>query len=120
MRPPPRLRLEPRPSRIARAMVASGCAAMATLVLALPLDAWATAGALLAVALAAGRSVWHCAGRGVPVLLHIGHDRRLAVTGRDGRSHDGEILDDTYVGARLTTIVWRPDRAAWFRPDTRV
>lgn len=116
MKLPPRLRLEPRPSRVAGVAVTVGGAAMATLVLALPLDAWTTAGALLAIAVAAGRGVWHCAGRGVPALLHIGHDRRLAVTGRDGRARDGEILDDTYVGARLTTIVWRPDCAAWFRP----
>ena len=30
---------------------------------------------------------------------------------RDGRSRDGSIQDDSYVGEHLTTIVWRPDDA---------
>lgn len=116
MKPPPRLRLEPRPSRIACVAVAIGSVGMAMLVLALPLDAWITAGALLAVAVAAARGLWRCAGRGVPALLNVGDERRLTATGRDGRFRDGTILDDTYVGACLTTIVWRPDGAAWYRP----
>jgi hypothetical protein len=116
MKPPPRLRLEPRPSRIACAAIAAGCAAMAALVASLPLEPWMSAGALLAILGVAVRGLWLCSGRGVPALLHVGHDRRLTASTRDSRTLDGSILDDSYVGARVTTIVWRPDRAAWFAP----
>jgi hypothetical protein len=120
MKPPPRLRLEPHPSRIACAAIAVGCAAMAALVALLPLEAWTTAGALLAILGVAVCGFWRCAGRGVPVLLHVGHDRRLTASTRDGRSHDGSILDASYVGARLTTIIWRPDGAARWAPARTV
>ena len=116
MKPLPRLRLEPRPSRIACAAIASVCAAMASLVLLLPLDWWMTAAALLAIIGVAGRGFWRCTGRGVPALLHVGHDRRITATARDGRPRDGSILDDSYVGAHVTTIVWCPDRASRFSP----
>ena len=59
--------------------------------------------------------LWRCTGRGVPALLHVGHDRTITVTGYDGRSHAGSVLDDTFVGAWLTTIVWRRDTLAWWR-----
>ena len=116
MKSPPRLRLEPRPSRIACAAIAVGCAAMAVLMLFLRLDWWMTAAALLAIIGVAGRGFWRCTGRGVPALLHVGHDRRITATARDGRSRDGTILDDSYVGAHVTTIVWRPDRASRSSP----
>ena len=116
MKPPPRLRLEPRPSRIACAAIATGCTAMSALVASLPLEPPMTADALLAIVWVAVRGFWRCTGRGVPALLHVGHDRRLTASTRDGRTRDGSILDDSYVGARVTTIVWRPDRAAWFAP----
>ena len=68
---------------------------------------------LIVAVLAAG--LWRCSGRGVPALLHVGIDRRITVTGRDGRSRTGVILDDSYVGAWLTTIVWRQDGMPWWR-----
>ena len=111
MKPPPRLRLEPRPSRIACAAIAAASAVLSALMLILPLDTGATAAALIAIVGVAGRGFWRCTGRGVPAILHVGHDRRITATARDGRSRDGTILDDSYVGARLTTIVWRPDGA---------
>jgi hypothetical protein len=61
-------------------------------------------------------SLWRCTGRGVPALLHVGLDRRITVTRSDGRSQSGAILDDSYVGARLTVIVWRADDRPWWRP----
>jgi hypothetical protein len=60
--------------------------------------------------------LWRCTGRGVPALLHVGIDRGMTVTGRDGRSRAGVILDNSYVGAWLTTIVWRADGIRWWRP----
>ena len=114
MKPPPRLRVEPRPSRIACAAIAGGCLALAMLVVLLPLEAWTAAIAIVAILGVAGRGFWRCTGHGVPALLHVGHDRRITATGRDGRSRDGAILDDTYVGASVAAIVWRPDRARRF------
>ena len=116
MKPPPRLRLEPRPSRVACVGIACACSALAVLVLLMPLDAWATTAELLAIIGVAGRGLWCCTGRGVPALLHVGHDRRITATAPDGHSRNGTIQDDSYVGARLTTIVWCPDRASRFAP----
>jgi hypothetical protein len=52
----------------------------------------------------------------VPALVHVGIDRTITVTDRHGRSRNGVVDASTYVGARLTTIVWRHDRAAWWQP----
>lgn len=116
MRPSPRLRLEPRPSRIACAAIVAGCSGTATLVALLPLPFAATLGCtlILAAVLAAGLS--RCVGRGVPALLHVGIDRRIAVTDRTGRSNAGAILDDSYVGPALTTLLWSADGDPWWRP----
>jgi len=116
MKPPPRLRVEPRPSRIACVAIAIGCISTGMLIVALPLEPWTVALTLLAIAGVALHGLRRCAGHRFPALLHIGLDRRLTVTARDGRSRDGSILDDSYVGARLTTIVWRPDNAPWYAP----
>jgi hypothetical protein len=116
----PRLRLEPRPSRLGCAAVVTGCALAAILVIVLPLDAWAVAVAWLAIVLVIVRGLHRCGERGAPALLHVGLDRRITVSARDGRSRDGAILDDSYVGAWLTTIVWRPDGAAWYAPTRSI
>lgn len=116
VKPPLRLRLEPRPSRIGCALALAACVATATLLAGLPLP-WvvqATGGAAIASVAISG--LWRWRGRGVPALLHVSVDRRITVTGRDGRSRDGAILDDSYVGAWLTTVVWRADREPWWRP----
>jgi len=114
MNPPPRLRIEPRPSRLACAAIVMGCAASSVLTLLLPIEAGVKVAAMLVICVVAIRGLWRCSGRGVPALLHVGHDRRITASARDGRSRDGSILDASYVGARITTIVWRPDRASRF------
>ena len=116
MRTPPRLRLEPRPSRIGFALIAFACAAVAVLmgILPLPWPVAARLAALIGVTLRAGHR--HCVGRDVPALAHVGIDRTITVTNRAGRSHDGIVLADSYVGALLTTIVWRANGAPWWRP----
>ena len=48
-------------------------------------------------------------GRHAVCSLRIGGDRRISLTRADGRSMHGRLLPSTYVGARLTTLVWRPD-----------
>ena len=84
----------------------------------LPLGVAAAGGCLVAVVLVS--TLWRCTGRGVPALLHVGLDRRITVTGSDGRSQSGAILDDSYVGAWLTVIVWRADDLRWWRPARAV
>lgn len=84
----------------------------------LPLGVAAAGGCLVAAVLVS--SLWQCTGRGVPALLHVGLDRRITVTGSDGRSQSGAILDDSYVGPWLTVIVWRADGLRWWRPARAV
>jgi hypothetical protein len=111
----PRLRLEPRPSR--RAAVAFTLAAIVTtgVVLALPLGVAGRLAALAAavVAIDARLRALH---RGVPALIHLGLDRRIAVTRRDGRTVEGRVLPASYVGARVVSLVWCPDGWPWWRP----
>jgi hypothetical protein len=117
---PARLRLEPQPSRIGCIAVLGACALAAALLaaLSLPLARAAAAGCLILAVLVS--SLWRCTGRGVPALLHVGLDRRITVTGSDGRSRSGAILDDSYVGAWLTVIVWRADELPWWCPASAV
>jgi hypothetical protein len=116
MQAPQRLRLVPRPSRIGCASVSAACAISAVLLAAvpLPLALLLPSAAIILVVLAKG--LWHCTGRGVPALLHVGIDRRITVTAFDARSRGGTILDDSFVGAWLTTIVWQPDGMPWWHP----
>lgn len=116
MRSHPRLRLEPRPSRIACAAIIAGCSATAALVAVLRLPLMATLGCAAIVIAVLVSSLWRCTGCGVPALLHVGIDRRVAVTDRTGRSREGAILDASYVGSSLTTLVWRADGDRWWRP----
>ena len=112
----PRLRLEPRPSRIGFALNTLGCLAAAVLLafLALP---WAVASAgIAAIGITFHCGHWRCVGRGVPAIAHLGIDRTITVTNRQGRSRNGLVLADSYVGAMLTTILWRENGAPWWRP----
>jgi len=116
----PRLRLTPRPSRIGCAAVAIGCVLASVLLalLPLPLAGYAPCALVILAVLISG--CWRCTGRGLPALLHVGIDRRITVTDCNGRSRAGAILDDSYVGAWLTTIVWRWDESPWWRPATAI
>ncbi len=90
--PIPRLRIELRPSRAGCALVVAGCmlASLLLAVLSLPVAVVVPGTAVVAAVLFSG--FWRCTGRGLPALLHVGIDRRLAVTGCDGRSREGAIL----------------------------
>jgi hypothetical protein len=116
MHTPPRLRLEPRPSRIGFALIMLACTAAAFLVafLALPWPVEVALAAMIGITIYGGHR--HCVGRDVPAMTHVGIDRTITVTNRDGRSRDGIVLADSYVGALLTTIVWRANGAPWWRP----
>jgi hypothetical protein len=115
MDPPPRLRLAPGPSRFGRAAVIAACALAIVLLAALPIPMAGLVTGTAAVVAVLARGLWRCAG-GVPASLEVGVDRRIAVTDRAGHSRAGSILEDSYVGARLTTIVWRADGEPWWRP----
>jgi len=111
------------PSRIARVWVI--CLAFGTLALTLtlPVEWWAGAGA--AVPIAAWTALWFRdlrVGRHAACRLRVDGDRTLSLTTLDGRTLRGRILPSTYVGARLTALVWRPEgrrfaRAQCVLPD---
>ena len=113
---PQRLRLAPRPSRIGCAAVSSACAFAAVLLAALPLPLVLLLPCAAVILVVLVKGLWRCTGRGVPALMHVGMDRRITVTALDGRSRAGTILDDSFVGTWLTTIVWQPDGMPLWRP----
>ena len=104
MDPPRRLRLEPRPSRAAAFAFALAGVATTGVLLTLPLG---TAGrlAVVAGAVIAIDARLRALRRAVPALIHLGLDRRIAVTTGDGRTRDGSVLASSYVGARVVTVV---------------
>ena len=110
MRAVPRLRIEPRPSRLLSRALAAGALATATLATSLPLPWSVRVVLVLAVALVALRAARRTLGRGLPAIVHVGLDRRLSVTRSDGCTQAGTLSCATYVGFRLVAIVWRPDR----------
>ena len=64
---------------------------------------------------------WGCGPRAVHALWVTG-DRLVVVRHGSGRLVAGHVRSASYVGARLTTIVWRPDgarmsRSLWLLPD---
>ena len=120
MHTPPRLRIEPRPSRVGLAMIALACFAAAGLVAALPLASPVALACLVAIGLAFRCGCRRCAGRDVPAIAHVGIDRTITVTDRQGRSRDGIVLADSCVTALLTTIVWRANGMPWWRPSEAI
>ena len=92
------------------------CVLSSVLLAVLPLPASVVLPCAGAIAGVLVRGLWRCTGRGLPALMHIGNDRRMTVTDYEGRSHAGTILDGTFVGAWLTTIVWRRDGSPWWHP----
>jgi toxin CptA len=112
MKPPPVLHLALRRSRLALAIVASTHALTAALFLWLPLTPVHRAAALALTVASAGVALHRHLGPASPSAIRVGIDRRIGVCARSGRDCTGHILDDSYVGARLATIVWRPE-GAW-------
>ena len=114
MKPTPRLILELRPSRRAVVIVGIGAAATGALILALPLSWWVATVALAAIGAHAAFAIRRL--RAAPAAIYVGIDRRITVVDRSGHTHDGRILDDSFVAASLTTIVWRSDSARPWQP----
>jgi len=111
------------PSRLARAWVIFLAIGTLALTLTLPVEWWAGAGA--AVPIVAWTALWFRdlrVGRHAACRLRVDGDRTLSLTTLDGRTLRGRVLPSTYVGARLTTLVWRPEgrrfaRAQCLLPD---
>jgi len=112
----PRLRIEPRPSRVGFALITLACLAAAVLAAVLPLTLPVAVACLVAIGIAFRCGHRRCVGRDVPAIAHVGIDRTITVTDRQGRSRDGVILADSFVAAPLTTIVWRAHGTPWWRP----
>jgi hypothetical protein len=118
MRLPPSVHIVLGASRIVGAGV--GLAALGTLaiVFLLPADAWQQAGAVLVVVMWAAAIFWVVALRRSPFAiteLRLAPDLVLVVHRGDGRLVAGHVRRSTYVGAWLTSIVWRADGAFWSR-----
>jgi len=118
MRLPPSVHIVLAPSRIVGAGV--GIAALGTLavVFLLPADAWQQAAAVLVVVTWAAAIFWVVAlrrGRFAITELRLAPDLVLVVHRGDGRLVGGHVRRSTYVGAGVTSIVWRADGAFWSR-----
>jgi membrane-bound toxin of toxin-antitoxin system len=109
MKIPPRLSVEMRPSRVALAAIAAACLVTSALVLSVALPFSVTVGLICTVVAAGVVALRTIAGGASPARIGAGIDRRIVVTTRAGRVRAGDILGDTFVAARLATIVWRPE-----------
>jgi hypothetical protein len=125
MRLPPSLLVELGPSRTAGIAIGLMGAATLGVVLALPIAAWQQAGLVGGVAGWAWRA-WrmHALRQGSQacIALRLAPNRLLTATMGDGRLLAGHVRSSSYVGTRLTTIVWRADgerhsRSVWILPD---
>ncbi|HEY7378954.1 MAG TPA: hypothetical protein VH542_09745 [Steroidobacteraceae bacterium] len=115
MRLPPAVHVTLQPSRRALAWVVGmalcTCAVLATL----PLDPVLIGLAVFAILAWAGDRIVVVALRQGPravLAMWLTGDRLLVIRTGEGRLIAGHVRSSTYVGARITTIVWRPD-GAW-------
>jgi hypothetical protein len=118
MRLPPSVHVVLGPSRMVGAAI--GVAALATLavVLALPLPAWQQSALCVLVAgwaLVVFRVVALRRGAFAVTELRLAPDLVLVVHMGDGHLVAGHVRSATYVGAWVTSVVWRPDGARWSR-----
>jgi hypothetical protein len=118
MHRPPAIHVELGPSFTAGAGVGTLAFASLAIVLALPLLAWQQSGAAVAVAccaFVAFRAVALRRGTWAVAALTLAHDRVMILRRGDGRLIAGHVRGSTYVGALLTSIVWRADDSRWSR-----
>ncbi len=118
MRLPPSVSIDLGPSPTVAVFI--GVAAVATLgvILALPLAGWQQGAGVVAVLAWAVRTFREVAlrqGLRAVTSLRLAADRLLVVHTADGRLTVGHVRRATYVGAALTTVVWRPDGARFSR-----
>lgn len=115
MRLPPAVHVTLQRSRRAVAWVVGMALCTCVVLATLPLDPVWIGLAMIAICVWAGDRVVVVALRRGPratVALWLTGDRMIVVRSGDGRLTAGYVRSSTYVGARITTIVWRPD-GAW-------
>jgi hypothetical protein len=125
MRLPPAVHVTLAPSRRAVAWIAGVAVVACIVVLTLPIDPVLSGLAMLGIVVWAGDRIVVVAWRRGPrasVALWLTGDRMLVVRTGEGGLVAGHVRAASYVGARITTIVWRPDggrwsRAEWILPD---
>ena len=116
MRRPPSIHVVLSPSRIAGAGIGVLAAATIALTIALPLQPLLQLAMSAAVVAWAGWSFHVDAfhrGRIAVTDVRLAPDLILVVCMGDGRLIAGQVRPSTYVGAWVTTIVWRPDDRRW-------
>jgi membrane-bound toxin of toxin-antitoxin system len=111
MRWPPPVRVSLARSTIASAAIAALALATSLIVATLPLDPLFVGLALIAIAAWAIDRVQVVGlrhGRRAVRSFELRGDLTLVVVSGDGTASAGRVRRDSYVGARLSTIVWRP------------
>jgi len=101
---PPPVRVNLAASRVERAWVAGLALSTAFLALALPLDAWLRG---LLACLPIGWALFRFRDTQRALRVCVGLDRGLRVELSDGAVVEAQIVPASYVGAAVTTIVWR-------------
>ena len=115
MRLPPAVRVTLQPSRRAVAWVVGMALCTCGVVATLPIDPVVVGLVVIAILVWAGDRVVVVALRRGPrasVALWLTGDRTIVVRRGDGRLVAGHVRSSSYVGARITTLVWLPD-GAW-------
>lgn len=111
MRWPPPVRVVLSPSTTALALIASLAVATCGVVASLPVEAAASGLALLVIIVWAVDRVLVVALRRGPRAvrsLELRGDLTVLVVTGDGNACAGRVHRDSYVGARISTLVWRP------------
>lgn len=108
MKPPPPSTVTLRHSRIAYAAVVFAYGATASLLGILP---GSTSTHVVGAVIVIAASAWVLRGlqRQAGIAVSVALDRTISVTRGGHVEGQGTVLSDSYVGAWVTTIVWRPD-----------
>ena len=118
MHAPVPVRIAPAASRSAFALICALAALACAVVETLPVHEVLRGLAAIAIAVWAGDRIHVVAMRRGPRAIRrieVDGHLRIAVTTGDGSCDRGCVRPDSYVGARITTIVWRPGDAGWSR-----
>lgn len=112
------VRVAPAASRSAFALICALAAFAAAVAATLPVHEVLRGLATIAILAWAADSVrgvaLRCGSRAIRG-IQLDGQLQIAVTTGDGACDRGRVLPDSYVGARITTIVWKPDRARFAR-----
>jgi hypothetical protein len=119
----PSVDVSPHPSRLIAGWIMLVAVVTAGVVAVLPFDAWLRGLSACAIAAWAARAVRRDAWRrhsGAVRLLRLDGNLDVRAVTASGRALRGRVLPATYVGSRLTTLVWRADGARVARTECLV